>query len=139
MHCRPSKLLIVDDSRIVRDRLIAFAAEMRGVCLVGAAATGAEAIRLFEAEQPDAVVLDIGLPDVDGLVVLRQLREQSASATVLIYSGHFFPEMIERCERLGADGVFDKSGAVGPLLAALQALGSAPAPVAERADLPRIF
>ncbi len=134
MKPSPLKLLLVEDSPVLRERLVALVEELPGVELVGAAATGAEAIRLFERETPDAIVLDVGLPDLNGLAVLRHIRGQSATVAVMIYSGYEFPEMVECCELLGATGFFGKADNVGPLLATLQRLAEEKAATAERPD-----
>jgi DNA-binding NarL/FixJ family response regulator len=120
----PAKLLIVDDSRMVRERLVALAAEIPGLTLVGAAATAAEAILVFDREKPGAVVLDIGLPEVDGLAVLRHIRRQTSAAVVLIFTGQSSPEMVQSCRALGANQVFDKSADLDSLFDALSRLGA---------------
>ncbi|HJR60703.1 MAG TPA: response regulator transcription factor [Vicinamibacterales bacterium] len=80
---RPALILLVDDERAIQ-RAIAPLLRSRGYG-VAVAATGREAIELFERDRPDLVVLDLGLPDMDGTEVCRQVRER-ADTPILVLS-----------------------------------------------------
>ena len=81
------RVLLVDDAPEVRV-LVRTALRLRsGFEVVGEAGDGAGAIRLAELEQPDVVVLDLGLPDLAGREVLSQIRARSAGSQVVIFSG----------------------------------------------------
>ena len=75
------KLLVVDDDAELRG-LISFALRQASY-LVVEAADGESALEMFEAEQPDLVVLDVNLPGISGFEVCRMLREQSATPIML--------------------------------------------------------
>jgi CheY-like chemotaxis protein/anti-sigma regulatory factor (Ser/Thr protein kinase) len=80
------RVLLVDDITDVR-RLVRTALGIRGgFTVVGEASDGAEAIALSRREQPDIVVLDIGLPDIAGQDVLSQIRRANPAAKVVVFS-----------------------------------------------------
>ena len=115
------KILVVDDERAVRDSLRR-ALELQGY-EVELASDGAEALaRLAENSQPDAVVLDILMPGVDGLEVCRQLRRRGNSVPVLMLTAR--DAVGDRVEGLdaGADDYVVKPFALEELLARLRAL-----------------
>ena len=70
--------------------------------VVGAAADGAEALTLLEREKPDVLLLDLVLPRVDGMEVLRRMGETGASPVTMIVSAFYNQRMISRCAELGA-------------------------------------
>ena len=70
--------------------------------IVGAAADGAEALALLEREKPDVLLLDLVLPRVDGMEVLRRMGETGASPVTMIVSAFYNQRMISRCAELGA-------------------------------------
>src|SRR3954466_13168821 len=69
----PLRILVVDDEPLAIERLQLLLARMEGVSLAGAALEGAAALRLVEATAPDAVLLDIAMPGMDGIDVARAL------------------------------------------------------------------
>jgi two-component system, LytTR family, response regulator len=77
-------VVIADDERPARRFLAAMLVSMPGVQLVGEAAGGAEAVALIERERPDLALLDIQMPEVDGLSVLRLVRPDCLPAIVFV-------------------------------------------------------
>ncbi|MEA3064378.1 MAG: two-component system, LytTR family, response regulator AlgR [Sphingomonadales bacterium] len=80
----PIRLLVVDDEPLAIERLQLLLARMEGVALAGTAAEGAAALRLVEATRPDAVLLDIAMPGMDGIDVARALA-RTANPPVVIF------------------------------------------------------
>ena len=81
------RVLLADDAAEMR-MLLRMALEFDGRFeVIGDASDGAEALVLLEREQPDAVVLDMAMPNVDGLQVLTSMRERGLMAKVLAFSG----------------------------------------------------
>lgn len=68
---KPIRTLIVDDEELARKRLTRLLSAFADVSLIGEAANGAEAVHRLESEQPDLVLLDVQMPDLDGFGVLR--------------------------------------------------------------------
>ena len=93
MHT-PPRILIVDDHTVVRDGLNALLAAESGMKVVGSAANGAEAVKLAQALQPDVILLDLVMPELDGLPAPR-LR----TTRVLARIGPMRPVLIARFAR----------------------------------------
>lgn len=106
--CVEQQVLVIEDSASVR-RLIEVCLRVLGV-EVRSASDGPEGLEAIRDERPDAVVLDIGLPGLDGWEVLRLLREDpdTADLKVLVLTAHAQPEMADRAARGGADSFMTK-------------------------------
>lgn len=112
------KILLVDDHPIVRAglrQLLATAASV-AVC---EAAEGREALALVRRERPDVVVLDLNLPGVGGVELIRRLLQQDAALRVLVLSMHAEPLYAARALQAGARGYVSKSAPPEELLTAL--------------------
>lgn len=101
-------VLVIEDSASVR-RLIEVCLRVLGI-EVSSASDGVSGLEAIRAHTPDAVVLDIGLPGVDGWEVLRQLRddETTAGIKVLVLTAHAQPEMADKAAKGGADSFMTK-------------------------------
>lgn len=81
-----TKVLVIDDDRLIR-RLLRSVLPMRGFN-VNEAESGDMALRLLRTDPPDVIILDLGLPDIDGLELLRQIRSTSSAPIVILsYTG----------------------------------------------------
>ena len=116
------KLLIVDDSRAFRERLRRHLADAPGFEVAGEAGTGAEAIAAIAAVQPDVILLDMELPEGNGLSLLRHLRDRHLAIPVIIMTNHASYRVRERCYALGAHAVMDKLDVSSRLLPVLAEL-----------------
>jgi two-component system, OmpR family, KDP operon response regulator KdpE len=112
------RVLIVDDEPQIQ-RFLAPALTAAGYDVV-AAASGREALRLIATNAPDVVVLDLGLPDIDGKDVLRDARAFSNAPVVVLSARDREAEKIAALD-LGADDYVEKPFAIGELLARLRA------------------
>jgi two-component system KDP operon response regulator KdpE len=97
-------LLVEDDPQIVR--AIAPAFEVSGYA-VTVAATGRQAIEMLDAQGWDALIVDLGLPDVDGKVVIAHLRSQG-DTPVIVISARNSPSEVEAARDAGANGFMHK-------------------------------
>ncbi|WP_158045604.1 response regulator [Skermanella pratensis] len=114
----PERLLLVDDHPVVRTgcrRLLASA----GPYEIMEADSGARALELCETEPPDAVILDLGLPDIGGLDLLDRLRRMSPDIRVLVFSMHEDAVFAARALEAGARGYVTKNDAPEELVAAV--------------------
>lgn len=102
------RVLVIEDSASVR-RLIEVCLRVLDVEL-SAAEDGLRGLELARSAMPDAIVLDIGLPGMDGWEVLRRLRSESTTAhiKVLILTAHAQPEVAEQAVAGGADDFMTK-------------------------------
>jgi len=100
---------VVEDSDIVRTRLVAMLAETRGVELVGEAANVAEALTRIPAGRPDAVLVDLRLPDGDGFEVIRAAKALTPPPVVVVLTSYAYPQLEAQGLAAGADWFLDKS------------------------------
>jgi two-component system KDP operon response regulator KdpE len=112
------KILVVDDEPQIR-RFLRTGLPPHGYELVEAA-SGSEALKLFAKEKPDAIVLDLGLPDQDGFAVIGQVRAASL-VPILVLSARSDVEGKVRALELGADDYVTKPFDMAELLARLKA------------------
>ena len=113
------QILIADDHPIFRNGLKQILAEEEGMNVKGEASDGYEALKLLETNTYDALVLDLDMPGISGLDVLKQAKTLYSKLPVLILS--FFPEeqYALRALKLGASGYLTKESAVSELVDAL--------------------
>jgi len=115
------RLLVVDDHLMVREGLRSMLGD-EGIEIVGEASSGGEAVRVAAALSPDVVLLDLELPDMDGLTVLRQLKENAPTLPVLVVTMHDDPALVRRAVRAGAAGYVLKGIGRAELLASVRAV-----------------
>mgnify|MGYP001581850992 CR=1 FL=1 len=83
----PSRILVVDDNEVIRGMLRFLLARL-GHQVVAEAGTGAAALAAFRQERPDTVSLDISLPDMSGLEVLKAMRAEAPQTRVVVVTGN---------------------------------------------------
>jgi DNA-binding NarL/FixJ family response regulator len=115
------RLLVVDDHPVVREGLRSMLSDT-AITVVGDAGTAAEAIRLAADVAPDVVLLDLGLPDLDGLSAVARLKHARAEAAVLVLTMHDDPALVRGAVQAGANGYVLKGVGRQELLAAIQAV-----------------
>jgi DNA-binding NarL/FixJ family response regulator len=116
----PIRVLLVDDHVVLRDGLQALLAAQQDLVVVGAVSTGADALRLAAAHAPDVVVLDLRLPDRNGIYVARDLRQHDVRVGILILTGHGTPQHVRAARRVGVAGFLPKETAGGKVVEALR-------------------
>jgi DNA-binding NarL/FixJ family response regulator len=116
------KVLIADDSEIVRERLAYLLGDVEGVEIVGQAEDAVEGSNLAEALKPDVAIVDVRMPRGSGVDVLRSVKRDNPSATVIILTNFVDPEARALCMAQGADYFFDKSIELDQAVAVLRAL-----------------
>jgi DNA-binding NarL/FixJ family response regulator len=102
-------VLIVDDSPLISERLKQMLSELEQVEIVGLAADGDEALRLFQELSPAVVLLDLEIPGRNGLEVLRAVRQRAEPCVVVMFTSYDLPDFREACLRAGADFFLRKS------------------------------
>ncbi len=113
------RVLIADDHAIVRAGLRAVLKGEAGMELVGEAAGGEEALALVESLQPDILVLDLSMPDLDGIQVTRRVQSAAPGVRVLILTVHEDEALLREAIRAGAAGYILKHAAEAELIAAI--------------------
>jgi DNA-binding NarL/FixJ family response regulator len=114
------RVLIVDDHPMVREGLRSMLGDV--VEIVAEAGTGADALTLARARTPDLVLLDLELPDVDGLTVLRGIKEIDTRIAVLVVTMHDDAPLVRGAVEAGAAGYVLKGLSRRELLAAVAAV-----------------
>jgi two-component system, NarL family, response regulator NreC len=85
---KPIRILLADDHTVVRDGLRALLEREPDMTVVGEAADGRESLRLAEAEAPDIVVMDLAMPDLNGMEATRRIVATNPRIGVVILSMH---------------------------------------------------
>jgi CheY-like chemotaxis protein len=117
---RKIKILIVDDEESIRTLLQnVLGGQERTILMAG---DGMKAIGVFRRERPDITILDLRMPDVSGLDVLKEIRAMDPSATVIVYSGTVGGMLEQQARALGVNEFVAKGGTLRPLGAALNSM-----------------
>lgn len=111
------KILVVDDEKKIAN-VLAERLGLRGFDAVPVY-DGTSAIAQLRGDTFDGVVLDLRLPDIDGIQVLRLTREKSPGIRIVILSGHATEQDFETCLALGASACFRKPAKISQLVEAL--------------------
>lgn len=115
-------VLVVDDHGVVRDGLRVLLEAQADMCVVGVAANGREAVKQVLRLRPDVVVMDIAMPELNGIEATAQMREACPEAEVLILSMHSSTEHIFRALQAGARGYLLKDSAGSEVVEAVRAV-----------------
>ena len=118
----PIRVLLADDHTLVRAGIRGLLQGLADVDVVGEAGDGQEALRLAESLRPDVVLLDVGMPGLNGLEVAGRIGALDASIRVVILSMHSSEEYVLRALRAGCAGYLLKASAVSELEVAVRAV-----------------
>ena len=118
----PIRVLLADDHDILRQGLKLLLSLQQEIQIVGEARTGREAVDMVRDLQPDVVVMDITMPDMDGLEACRLIRSQYPLMQVLILTMHESEEYFLQALRMGAAGYLVKKAAPSDLHMAIHAV-----------------
>lgn len=100
----PIRILVADDHPIVRDGLIAILSTQPDFEVVGKAGTGTEAVQGAESLKPDVLLLDLEMPEMDGVETLRRLRDIGSSVRAIVFTAFDTDERIVGAVQAGAQG-----------------------------------
>ncbi len=117
-----ASVVIADDHAIVRAGLRSLIHDEIGLDLVGEAAGGYEAIDLVQKNRPDVLVLDISMPDLDGISVTRKLKLDFPELLILILTLHEDEALVKEAIKAGASGYILKRAAETELISAIQVI-----------------
>lgn len=114
------KVLIADDHAIVRTGLRAILQAEPTLQLVGEATSGYESLEMVAKLTPDILILDVSMPDLDGISVTRQLKSQFHDLNILILTIHEDHALLREAIKSGASGYILKRAAESELISAIQ-------------------
>jgi DNA-binding NarL/FixJ family response regulator len=119
---KPIRILLADDHTIVRAGIRSLLEKTAGFQVVAEAADGREAVDLAKAHSPDIVLMDVGMPGLNGLDATVRLLKDMPTVRVIILSMHTNEEYMVQARRAGASGYLLKRAAVSELEAAIKAV-----------------
>jgi DNA-binding NarL/FixJ family response regulator len=112
------RIVVADDHAVVREGVRRVLDDEPGFSVVGEASSGREVLRVIEETAPDVVLLDLGLPGIGGLEIVRRLRQAGPDPRVLILSMHDEKEYVVQAAAAGVDGYLLKDEAEPKMLRA---------------------
>jgi DNA-binding NarL/FixJ family response regulator len=113
------RIVVADDHSVVREGLRALLSAVEGYELVGTAATGAEAVKAAVTRRPDVLVMDIQMPDMNGIEATREIRRVAPSVAVLMLTMFDDDESVFAAMRAGALGYVLKGAAPESMIRAI--------------------
>jgi DNA-binding NarL/FixJ family response regulator len=117
---RPARVLVVDDHRALAESLALAIDSQPDLDCVGTALTVADARRLATAEMPDILLIDVQLPDGDGIEIAGQLRAARPELRIVVLTGHTDVAVLARAATAGVCGFLPKESGVADVLSALR-------------------
>jgi len=116
------RILVVDDHEVFRKFVMSALHGQPDLDIIGEVRDGIEAVRQAEALQPDLILLDIGLPSLNGIAAARQIGQLAPCARIIFVSQESSPEVVQEAFNLGALAFVVKRLAGRELLAAIDAV-----------------
>jgi DNA-binding NarL/FixJ family response regulator len=115
-----TKVLLVDDHELVRQGIAAMLSAAGDVQIVGNARSGREALEVARRELPDIVLMDVKMPDMDGLEATRKIKEERPRTAVIMLTMHDNPTYLREAVRAGAAGYLLKDVSKDELIDAIR-------------------
>jgi two-component system response regulator DesR len=118
----PIRILLADDEHLIRGALAALLGLEADLTVVAQAATGAEALSMARALRPDVAVLDLQLPDLDGVGVAERLHDEMPACRTMIVTSHGLPGHLKRALTAGVRGFLPKTVSAETLATVVRAV-----------------
>jgi len=119
-NANPIRVMLVDDHTVVRSGLSAFLLAYDDMELVGEAASGEDAVRFCEQVQPDVILMDLVMPDMDGATATRLIRAKHPAIQVVALTSFKEQELVQAALQAGAIGYLLKNVSAEELAAAIR-------------------
>ena len=116
------RVLIADDHFVVRQGLATLLVPRNGMQVVGEAATGAEAVELAHTLQPDVILMDMIMPELDGAAAIARIKAQNPAARILVLTSFGEREKVAAAIQAGAVGYLLKDSSPDDLFAAIRSV-----------------
>jgi DNA-binding NarL/FixJ family response regulator len=116
------RVLVADDHKVVRDGLCALLGMIPGIEVIGAAVDGADAIRQARRHVPDVVLMDLHMPNCDGVEATRRIVGDQPSVRVVVLTGYSDDERVFGALAAGARGYLTKDASAGEIFQAVSAV-----------------
>jgi DNA-binding NarL/FixJ family response regulator len=118
------RILLVDDHPVVRAGLTSMLSTIPGLAVCGAASSGEEALQMVDSQQPDVLLLDLRMPGMTGIELLKVIRAKTSPPKTLVLTSYESDEEIYRAIEAGAQGYLLKSTPQAEIVAAIQTVHS---------------
>ena len=118
------RILIADDHALVRDGIRARLEMEDNLAIVAEASSGNEAVQLARLHQPDIVILDISMPNGNGLEAARHIRQENLDCRILFLSMHDDPEYVQAAMKTGANGFLLKDVCASGMASAIASVAA---------------
>lgn len=118
---RPVKILIADDNDVLRNSLRAFLESHPGWTVCGEAFDGRDAVEKAAALEPDVILLDVSMPNLDGFEAARRIRANQPKAQIIFVTQHDSNELAVQAAEAGVRGYISKSKIIRQLIPAVEA------------------
>lgn len=115
-------ILITDDHTMFLEGIVSLLENEKNISIIGKAADGKSALEIIKNSIPDIILLDISMPEMDGIEVTKVLKQKHPSVKILIVSTHSNIHMITKLIRMGVDGYLLKNAEKQELLHAIQTI-----------------
>jgi DNA-binding NarL/FixJ family response regulator len=127
------RVLVAEDHPVVRAGLVQLLEDVEQVDVVGAASGGAEAVELASAEKPDVVLMDLEMPDIDGIEATRRIRAEEPDVNVVVLTAFSDRRRILDAIDAGAVGYLLKDAEPDELIRGLEAAARGESPLSPKA------
>jgi DNA-binding NarL/FixJ family response regulator len=118
------RVVIADDHAVVRDGLAALLSSREGIDVVGVAANGREAVKAAVTARPDVLLLDVSMPDTDGVAAASEIARSAPTVGILMLTMHDEPETVRAATRAGARGYVLKGSGQDQIVRAIEAVAA---------------
>ena len=119
-RAKPARIMIADDHELARAGLRVMLTDQRGFELVGEASNGQEALQLCRRLQPDLALIDVRMPEMDGLTTCRAIKQECLATSVILVTMHANPEYLFEALKAGAAGYVLKDISQRELISTVQ-------------------
>lgn len=102
------RIFVIDDQNLIRRTIQKYLERESDIEIVGYAANGSEALRKIEDSAPDVAIVDLEMPELDGLSIIKILRDRFSNIEILVFSSHDERENVNRAIKAGAKGYLIK-------------------------------
>ena len=114
------KVVVVEDFAPYRELICSIIGQEPRLQIIAEVSDGLEAVQKAEELKPDLILLDIGLPTLDGLAAARQIRQRASESKIIFVSQESSPDVVQEALNLGARGYVAKTMVASDLLAAIE-------------------